>query len=110
MSQNRDAPAYEGYAATIRAQLPFRIMTLQDHGHRHAMRYFGLLAPGSKPRTSAALFSLSGQQKRSRPRRLSWAFLRRRDFEVPPIDSHGQSMHWVRRQGPVAGRNPAHDD
>jgi len=34
MSQNRDAPAYEGYAATIMAQLPFRTMTLQDHGHR----------------------------------------------------------------------------
>ena len=79
--------------------------------YRHAMRYFGLLAPGSKARTSAALFLLLGQQKRPRPRRLSWAFSLRRDFGVNPlIDSHGQSMHWVRRQGPVAGRNPAHDD
>ena len=28
MSQDRDAPAYQEYAATILAQLPFRTMTL----------------------------------------------------------------------------------
>src|SRR5271157_2698680 len=90
------------------------VETLGEHvpdRYRHGMRYFGLLAPGSKARTSAALFLLLGQQKRPRPRRLRWAFSLRRDFGVNPlIDSHGQAMHWVRRQGPVTGRNPAHDD
>ena len=72
--------------------------------YQHSMRYFGLLAPGSKARTSAALFLLLGQQKHARPRRLSWAFSLRRDFGVNPlIDSHGQAMHWVRRQEPVTG-------
>ena len=43
---------------------------------------------------------LLGQPRRPRPRRLSWAFSLHRDFGVNPlIDSHGQSMHWVRRQG-----------
>lgn len=38
MSQNRDAPAYQEYAATILAQLPFRIMRLQDRGLLYTMR------------------------------------------------------------------------
>jgi hypothetical protein len=42
-----------------------------DH-YRHAIRYFGLWAPGSKTRTSVAIFGLLKQRQRSRPRRLSW--------------------------------------
>ena len=38
MSQNRDAPAYQEYAATILAQLPFRTMTLQERGLLYTMR------------------------------------------------------------------------
>jgi uncharacterized protein YdaU (DUF1376 family) len=36
--QNRDAPAYQEYAATILAQLPFRTMTLQERGLLYTMR------------------------------------------------------------------------
>ncbi len=38
MSQNREAPAYQEYAAAILAQLPFRTMTLQDRGLLYTMR------------------------------------------------------------------------
>ena len=38
MSQNRDAPAYQEYAATILAQLSFRTMTLQDRGLLYTLR------------------------------------------------------------------------
>lgn len=38
MSQNRDAPAYQEYAATILAQLPFRTMTLQNRGLLYTMK------------------------------------------------------------------------
>lgn len=38
MSQNRDAPAYQEYAAAILAQLPFRTMTLQDRGLLYTMK------------------------------------------------------------------------
>jgi hypothetical protein len=31
--------------------------------YRHGIRYFGLLAPRTKARTSAAVFALLGQQK-----------------------------------------------
>lgn len=37
MSQNRDAPVYQEYAATILVQLPFRTMTLQDRGLLYTM-------------------------------------------------------------------------
>jgi hypothetical protein len=57
----------EEFVASLAEHVPDR--------YRHAIRYFGLLAPGSKARTSAAVFALLGQQKRSRPRRLSWAVL-----------------------------------
>jgi hypothetical protein len=71
--------------------------------YRHAMRYFGLLAPRTKHLTSAALFALLGQIRRPRPQRLGWANSLRKYFRVDPlVDSHGQSMHWVRRIEPVA--------
>jgi hypothetical protein len=83
----------EEFAATLGEHVPDR--------YRHAIRYFGLLAPGSKARTSAALFALLRQPKRPRPRRLSWAFLLRRDFGVNPlIDRRGQPMRWVGRLSP----------
>lgn len=83
----------EGFVATLAEHVPDR--------YRHAIRYFGLLAPGSKARTSAAVFALLGQQKRSRPRRLGWAFSRRRDFGLDPlIDRRGQPMRWVGRLKP----------
>ena len=70
--------------------------------YRHAVRYFGLLAPRSKRRTATAIFLLLGQQRRPRPRRLGWAFSIRRDFGNDPlIDSHGQPMHWVSRLSPT---------
>jgi hypothetical protein len=86
----------EEFVATLAEHVPDR--------YRHAIRYFGLLAPGSKARTSAAVFALLGQQKRSRPRRLGWAFSLRRDFGVDPlIDRRGQPMRWVGRLKPRLG-------
>lgn len=38
MTQNRDAPAYQEYAAALLARLPFRTMTLQDRGLLYTMR------------------------------------------------------------------------
>lgn len=38
MSQNRDAPAYQEYAATMLSQIPFRTMNLQDRGLLYTMR------------------------------------------------------------------------
>jgi hypothetical protein len=66
--------------------------------YRHSVRHFGLLAPRSKAQTSSALFALLGQQKRPRPRRLSYRYSMLRDFHTDPlIDRHGQSMRWVGR-------------
>jgi hypothetical protein len=69
--------------------------------YRHAVRYFGLLAPRSKRRTAAAIFLLLGLQRRPRPRRLGWAYSVRRDFGADLlIDSRGQPMRWVGRLEP----------
>lgn len=38
MAQNRDAPAYQEYAAAMLAQIPFRTMSLQDRGLLFTMR------------------------------------------------------------------------
>lgn len=80
------------------------VATLADHvpdRYQHAIRHYGLLSPGSKARTSAALFVLLGQERRRRPRRLGWAFLLRRNFGVDPlVDRRGQPMHWVGRLKP----------
>jgi hypothetical protein len=69
--------------------------------YRHAVRYFGLLAPRSKRQTAKAILLLLSQQARPRPRRLGWAFSMRRDFGVDPlIDEHGQPMRCVGRLSP----------
>jgi hypothetical protein len=71
-----------------------------DH-YRHAMRYFGLLAPRRKNHTSAIVFSLLRQKKRPRPARLRWAESIGRDFGVDPlIDRHGKRMNWSGRLTP----------
>ena len=84
------------------------VATLGEHVHdpyRHAMRYFGLLAPRSKRRMLPVLFALLKQEKRSRPARLSWADLRERDFGVNPlVDRSGKLMRWTGRLSPVPGR------
>jgi hypothetical protein len=91
---------------TTQRSLQDFVAALAEHipdRYRHAIRYFGLLAPRARNRTSAAVFALVGQDKRPRPKRLSWQSSLRKYFGVDPlIDSHGQSMHWVRRQKPVA--------
>lgn len=38
MSQNRDAPAYQEYAASMMAQIAYRTMTLQERGLFYSMR------------------------------------------------------------------------
>jgi hypothetical protein len=69
--------------------------------YRHAVRYFGLLAPRSRGRAATAIFLLLGQQRRPRPRRLSWAYSIRKDFGYDPLlDSRGQPMRWAARLSP----------
>jgi hypothetical protein len=70
--------------------------------YRHAIRYFGLLAPGSKRKTSAAVFTLLKQKKRPPPRRLGWRASIRKDFGRDPLlDSAGGTMRWTARRAPV---------
>jgi hypothetical protein len=89
----------EEFVAALADQVP-------DH-YRHAVRYYGLSAPGLKGRASAAIFVLLRQQKRPRPRRLTWRHSLQRCFGIDPlIDRHGQYMRWVRRIGPSACRGP----
>jgi hypothetical protein len=80
------------------------VATLSEHvpdRYRHAMRYFGLLAPRSKRRTFAALFVLLRQKNRHRSPRLAWADSLLTDFGVNPLrDSEGRPMHWTGRLKP----------
>jgi hypothetical protein len=77
------------------------VAALSDHVLDHykpAIRYFGLLAPGAKGQTWAALFALLGQKKRPRPVRLSWAYSIKKTFGVDPLlDGSGQRMRLVGR-------------
>jgi hypothetical protein len=82
------------FIALLQDQVPDR--------YRHAIRYFGLLAPRTKNRTLAAVLTLLGQTKRPRPKRLSWRDSLQKYFSVDPlIDSQGQPMRWVGRLKPI---------
>jgi len=80
------------------------VVALADHipdRYRHAIRYFGLLAPGAKARTGLGLFTVLRQPKAPRPLRLSWAASVKREFKRDPLlDSLGHRMRWVRRIAP----------
>jgi CRP-like cAMP-binding protein len=61
------------------------VAALSEHVHdryRHAIRYFGLLSPRTRPKTFAALFTVLGQRRRTRPPRLSWQESLKRYFDV----------------------------
>jgi len=81
------------------------VSLLADHIHdryRHGIRYFGLLAPYAKRRTSSAVFALLGRKKLPRPRRLSWRYTLRAQFNVDPlVDAKGQELRWVGRLTPM---------
>jgi hypothetical protein len=85
-----------------RRQLTDFVRLLAQHvpdSHRKAIRYFGLWAPSAKGQTYDALLLLLGETRRRRPQRLSWRRSLLKYFgRDPMIDSHGQQMHWVRRE------------
>lgn len=89
-----------GTLATARCTLDRFVRLLAAHvpdKYRHAIRYFGILAPRARRQMYAALFLLWGQEQRPRPQRLSWRASRLKYFGVDPtIDSFGQEIHWVR--------------
>jgi hypothetical protein len=68
--------------------------------YRHAIRYFGLLAPRLASGLSGA-FTLLGQQERPPVARLPWAESIQKTYGRDPlIDSRGNRMHWIGRLSP----------
>jgi len=82
------------FIAAIIDQVPDR--------YRHAVRYYGLLAPRAK--SLAAVFFKLGQERRPRPERLTWADAIKKSFGIDPLlDSHGHRMKLVSRSFPDRG-------
>ncbi|MBZ5533464.1 MAG: transposase [Acidobacteriia bacterium] len=70
--------------------------------YRHAIRYFGLFAPRVVSQNFSTIFSIIGQVRRPRPKRLPWALSIKRDFGWDPLLDHsGRRMQWVRRLPPI---------
>ena len=84
---------------------PEFLTTLADHipdRYRHNIRYFGLLAPRVKGKFHDVVFTLLGQPRLGKPRRLGWAVSLQKSFGVDPlVDRTGQRMRWVRRLPPT---------
>jgi Putative transposase/Transposase zinc-binding domain len=69
--------------------------------YKHSVRSFGLFAPRAINQTTNAIFAVFGQQRRSRPKPLSWAWLIKHTFNRDPLlDRTGNRMKWVRRLSP----------
>lgn len=93
---------------TVLDELPKEefIQILADHvpdKYLHSVRYYGLLAPRATSRVFAIMFKLLGQERRPRPKRLSWAEMIMKYFKRDPlIDSRGQPMQYFGRHCPIA--------
>jgi len=73
--------------------------------YQHAVRAFGLYAPRTLSQTSAGIFAILGQERRSRPKPRRWADSLKRDFGHDPLlDQTGKRMKWVRRLAPETPR------
>ena len=73
--------------------------------YQHAVRSFGLFGPRALSQTSAAIFTILGQQKKPRPKPRRWADSLKRDFGHDPLlDETGERMKWVRRIPPKVSR------
>jgi len=73
--------------------------------YQHAVRNFGLFAPRALDQTSAAIFAILGQERRSRPKPRRWAESIMRDFKRDPLlDRTGKTMRRVGRIAPKASR------
>ncbi|HYM79113.1 MAG TPA: transposase [Candidatus Dormibacteraeota bacterium] len=84
------------------------LMRHVPHRGRHAMRYFGLLAPRCKAQAWGAIFLVLKQVQRPRPARTSWRWLLHRTFGIDPLlDSTGRPMRWIGRRNPVRGLGSA---
>jgi hypothetical protein len=71
---------------------------VSDH-YQHAIRHFGLLSPRSKSQAFGTIFLQLGQQRRSRPRHLSWAYSIEREYGANPLlDSQGERMRLIARR------------
>jgi hypothetical protein len=71
--------------------------------YQHAARNFGLFAPRTLALTSAAIFAILRQERRSRPKPRPWPESIKRDFGHDPLLDHtGKRMKWVRRLAPKA--------
>jgi hypothetical protein len=71
--------------------------------YQHAVRSFGLFAPRALAKTSAAIFTILGQERRPRPKPRRWAHSIVQDFGRDPLlDTTGKRMKWVRRLPPKA--------
>jgi hypothetical protein len=73
--------------------------------YQHAARSFGLFGPRALSQTSAAIFTILGQQRKPRPKPRRWADSLKRDFGHDPLlDETGKRMKWVRRIPPKVSR------
>jgi hypothetical protein len=69
--------------------------------YEHSVRSFGLFAPEAINQTTDAIFAVFGQQRRARPKPLSWDWLIKHTFRRDPLlDRTGNRMKWVRRLSP----------
>lgn len=69
--------------------------------YRHSVRHFDLLSPPGKNRSRALIFELLCQQRRERPKRISWTFCNRNLL----TDAKGQLMKrkgWIKDSSTIA--------
>jgi hypothetical protein len=73
--------------------------------YQHAVRSFGSFAPCALRQTSAAIFTILGQERRPRSKPRRWADSLKRDFGHDPLlDQTGKRMKWVGRLPPKVPR------
>lgn len=105
--QNRDAPAYQEYAATLLAQLPFRQMTLPERGLCFTMRlecWVNQRLPDS-PDALAKVLGLNPDDV-SRALPAAMAFFKKQGgfLTCPELDDYRQHLREIREKQSKGGK------
>lgn len=108
MTQNREAPAFQEYAATMLAKLPFRLMTMEERGLFYTMRLECWINE-KLPISPESLSIMFGKAVSASSLKAVMPFFRISDDHIvcPELDDYRAHLNEIRRKQSEGGKSGA---
>lgn len=110
MAQNRDAPAYQEYAAATLAKLPFRLMTLEARGLLYTMRlecWVNRHLPSSPKELAVVLGASEDEVRRSLSSVMTFFHSDGEFIQCPELEDYREHLNDRKRRQSEGGKTGA---